>query len=85
MVQSEVCSGTFDRYRTKFNSSLKVEQSGQFRYSILLDGAEIHSVINTSPKVFSGVQVETGISGHMVGWNHMVATGSFRNLQLTSE
>ena len=65
----------------------KAEESGQFHYSIFLDGDEIISLINTSPKVFSGVHAQTGrtIIPENASGNYVAANGSFRNLKLTSE
>ena len=60
----------------------KVEQSGQFRFSILLDEKEIHSVINTTPRVFSGIEAHTG---RLIGGVDKVTYGSFRNLKLISK
>ena len=88
MVQSEVCSSKFDYDRNqvsclnRVSPQVQAEESGQFRYSILVDGAEIHSVINTTPKVWSGIQAQTGRTE--TGTNLVVTPGSFRNLQLTS-
>ena len=52
-----------------------------------MNDAEIFSVINTVPTVWSGIQAETGRTvlpdGDDRTW--IVTPGSFRNLQLTSE
>ena len=60
----------------------QAEESGQFKYSIHLDGTEIYSVINTTPKVWSNVQAEAARSNQ--AGEKSFAEGNFRNLQLIS-
>ena len=64
----------------------QAEESGQFKYSIHLDGTEIYSVINTTPKVWTNVQAEAARSDQAWAPNgeNKFATGNFRNIQLIS-
>ena len=68
---------------------MKNEQSRIFHYTILINDTQIYHVENTTPKVWRGIQAETGRTyipnKNWEGQNWRAATGSFRNLKLISE
>ena len=59
------------------NLNLKVEESGQFFNYIFLDGTQLMRRPNTTPKVWTGIQANSGLN--------TAATGSYRNLQFNSK
>jgi len=66
---------------------VQAKEDGEFRYSIFIDGKKVHSVINTTPRVWSAVEAETGRTWlpPTIKETYRPATGSrFRNLQLFS-
>ena len=60
----------------------QAEESDQFIFSIHLDGTQIYSVINKTPKVWTNVQAEAARSDQ--AGEKSFAKGNFRNLQLIS-
>ena len=69
-----------DWYNLKFKQELV---SGNYKYSVLINDIEMHSVTNETPKVFTNVQAEFGRIRDFAGcW---LADGSYRNLKVKSE
>ena len=61
--------------------NLKVEESGQFFNYIFLDGTQLMRRLNTTPKVWTGIQANSGLESGL----NIAASGSYSNLQLKSK